>query len=317
MNKIHQTNYKLYNQNISSDIRMVNLSDLHFSYEIGNEKLLKLLKYLMKLNPNYILIIGDIIDSLNMVDDLSERKRLLLWLEELGQVSEVLISLGSHDFCRKGVDDLANAESLMREKDELFHEIDFLKGVHVLDNKTYQDDEVFVLGYTQSIQYYFPHRKESLTDYVREDKNQMIRELKELKNMIGTIPEDKLKILMAHSPINLINDDVKSELQDFNFFVSGHMHNGCVPPILYELWNSDRGLIAPNKELFPKTERNTLKTIDDKLIVNGPITTFQECTGKLQLLNILFPSYISVLDFTDDVNFKTKKVHIQKSYNKY
>lgn len=59
------------------------------------------------------------------------------------------------------------------------------------------------------------------------------------------------------SPIYLKDTTITNILNEFDYYISSHMHNGCVPPILYELWHSTRGLIAPNKKFFPKNKRNT------------------------------------------------------------
>lgn len=74
---------------------------------------------------------------------------------------------------------------------------------------------------------------------------------------------------LSHSPIYLTDIEFENELEKFDYYISGHMHNGSVPSGLYELWPYNRGLISPNKEFFPKNERNTLINKEDKLIING------------------------------------------------
>lgn len=317
MKSFHTTNYKLYSEKVEKDFRASVISDLHFSYMISDQKLSKILYKLYSINPDYILFPGDIIDSTDMIKSISEEKRLLNWLKELGNIAPFIISLGSHDYYKKVVDSDGKSHwqyNYPKDFIEIANEID---NVYVLDNEGFEDKNLYVTGYTQSMDYYHP-KSENMNSFlhpVNEDKDLMIKELQELNKTIKP-SADKVDIALIHSPVHLTDKDVTKELEDYDYFISGHMHNGCVPPVLYEIWNSSRGLIAPNKKLFPKNERNTLRKREDKLVVNGPITTFQECTGSLQKFNVLFPSYMSVLDFTNDKDFDRKKVYTKKSYRK-
>ena len=142
----------------------------------------------------------------------------------------------------------------------------------------------------------------------------MIAELKQLKNEIEKLSDNTNNFLMVHSPTFLNNKDVESLLTKFDYYLSGHMHNGLVPPILNEVWNSSCGLISANRQLFSNNCRNTLKKKGDKLIVNGPITTFHENHGLLSKFNFLYPSNITTIDFTNNKDFDTEKVYVKRYY---
>ena len=90
---------------------------------------------------------------------------------------------------------------------------------------------------------------------------------------------------------------IYDKLSYFDYFITGHMHNGCIPPIINEIIKGNKGIISPTKKLFPKNTRNTITTIEDKLLVNGPITTFHERTKILQIFNIFYPINMSILEF--------------------
>ena len=126
-----------------------------------------------------------------------------------------------------------------------------------------------------------------------------------------------MKFLLVHSPVYLKDEDVIKNVREYDYFVSGHMHNGCVPPLLYELWNFSYGIISPNKDFFQDNERNTLNKRHDKLIVNGPLTMFQKWSGTMQKFNILYPSYITNVLLTNDDFFNTEKVYKKTKYSKW
>lgn len=322
MKLFHTTTYKLYQPQMKHDFHAVILSDLHFSYTVKDQKLQAILKELKKIQPTYIFIAGDLIDSTDMIQDKNERQRCIHWMKEVGKIGTTLVSLGSHDYYKK----TKTIDSKGKEKShwtyymdqDFFNQLNHLSNVHVLDNQVYEDDQISVLGLTQSFDYYHPKTEEKKGYHpIPEDKQVMIHDLKNLnKNLLCNLDPNKVKIAMVHSPVYLKNPIIAKLLSNYNYFLSGHMHNGCVPPVLYELWRSTRGLIAPNKEFFPTDERNTLKKKDDKIIVNGPLTVFQECTGFMQKFNLLFPTYMSVIEFTNDPTYDQEKIYIKKRYHK-
>ncbi len=315
MKMIHETNYKLYNSKIKKTKKMPIISDLHFSYKVSDDKLNYIMKYLVKVYPDYILIPGDIIDSVDMILNQNERKRLVTWIKELSQINKVIISLGSHDYTKKVYDKNGKFSWKYYYNKDFFDEISNIDNVYLLDNLKYEDEDICILGYTQSLKSYCPYDKKSIFRNVPEDKKLKLEEINRLIDE-EKISDNKLNIFMSHSPIYLTEDEFKKSLKDFDYIISGHMHNGCVPPILYELWKSNKGLIAPNKDLFPSNERNTLLKKDDKLLVNGPLTTFQECTGKMQLFNFLFPYYTSNIIFTDDETYGKQPFYKKEKYIK-
>lgn len=321
MKLFHTTTYKIYQPQIKRDFRAVLLSDLHFSYTVKDQKLQAILKELKKIQPTYIFIAGDLIDSTDMIQDEKERQRCIHWVKEVGKIGTTLISLGSHDYYQKEMylDEKGKKKSHWKYymDQEFFTNLDNLSNVHVLDNQVFKDDQLYVLGVTQSFDYYHPKKEKKGYKPIPEDKEVMINDLRNINSkLLCHLSKDKVSIVMAHSPVHLKNPIINKLLSKYNYTISGHMHNGCVPPIMYELWNSTRGLIAPNKEFFPTDERNTLKKKEDKIIVNGPLTVFQECTGFMQKFNLLFPTYMSVIEFTNNEKYNTEKVHIKRKYHK-
>lgn len=149
-----------------------------------------------------------------------------------------------------------------------------------------------------------------------EEPNSMIHDLKINKKLLKNLNPDKVKLALFHSPVLMENPEVASYFEEFDYTIHGHMHNGCIPPVMYEMFHSTRGLIAPNKKLFPKNERNTLKKKQDKMIVNGPITVFTESQGFMQKFNFLFPTYTSTIEFTNNEEYNTEKVYVKRKYHK-
>lgn len=272
------------------------MSDIHFSKCVKNKKLNYITNYINKEQPNYILIPGDLIDSNNDIEVLNEKDRLINWLKKISKNTIVLISLGNHDMFKR-----AKSKRVYYKNEELINEIDNINNIYVLDNTNYEDDNIYVCGITQKYEYY---KKENI-EILEQDLD---------KNTKLLHPNNgKLNIIMIHSPVNIDNQIIQEKLIDFDYIICGHMHNGCVPPILNEIWKGTRGIISPTKKFFTKYERNTLRKKEDKILVNGPVTTFQHVAKIFRVFNFLFPTYISIMNFNNKNEFKiTKKYHNYK-----
>ena len=306
MKTIHTTNYKLYNNKTNSEFKICLMSDLHYCHEIKDEKLNMILKKIEKIEPNYTMIPGDLVEGKEEIKNIQDRKRILIWLKEISNISKTLISLGNHDYFNTNLN-LKNISTYLKYQllRDFFNEIAEYSNLYVLNNENFSDDKIFVTGYSQS-KYYFKNDNIENKDFKYDELNKLIKN--------NTIPNDKINFLMAHSPMYLDDKEFLDLLENYDYFLSGHMHNGVVPPILYEIWNSSKGIIAPNRTLFPKNSRNTLKAKDDKLVVTGALSTIHEYLKPYNMFNFIYPSYMTILDFTKDKKFDTKKVYTKRYY---
>jgi len=312
MNCIYETKYKIYEPQLGKNYNLAIISDLHFSYNVKDKKLTKIYQYLKNASLDYILFPGDIIDTLDMIQSVSEKKRLYHFLEKLGSIAPVIISIGNHEFYEK--DKIKRHQKIYKYDEKFFKELKSLKNIYLLNNSSYEDKEFYIFGLTLTNAYYC--REEQAEDLL----NELVHiDSKYFKNL----PINKQKLLLIHSPENLMNKrnyknasstkkQIYDKLIEYNYFISGHMHNGCVFPILNEIWNSSRGFISPIKKLFAKNTRKTLRTKEDKLLVNGPLTTFHEITGPLQLVNFIFPIHISIMEYKN--NELSKAFTIENHY---
>lgn len=302
--KLYRPNFLSKHQELQDPFKIVVMSDLHFSYQVSDRKLQAILNQVKLINPSYLLLPGDLIDTVDMVDKKAERTRLLKFLEELGRLTVVILSLGNHDMYRKPGPKQSGWQ--YESASFFFDQIRQLKNIHLLDNQVYEDENIYCLGYTQSFTYY--ETKEGTA----EDLKIMLDELSSLpEEFLQHLPADKLKFALIHSPVYLNDSEIKYRLREFDYFISGHMHNGIVPPMLDELLATSRGIISPSKKIAPNNSRNTLKTYADKLLVVGALTTFHECIKPLDKLNAFFPSYLAVMEFTK------RKTYLRKPYIKH
>ena len=311
MKIFQETTYKLYRKTPlfsgqSKSLRFAVISDIHFSRLVKTLKLRAIIKQFELARPDYIFITGDLVDTLECVDSLGERERFLSFLKNLTAISSVrkmIVSLGNHDFYRTLED--KKGWLIVRDK-EFLKSLRQVPNLVLLDDEVYQDDDIFCFGYTQKKSYY-------TEDGVNFTENAEAQ-LEDLTKTLANLPEppaDKLKFALIHAPTHLQTPDIEFLLQPFDYILSGHMHNGIVPPVLDEFWLSQKGIISPTKKLFSGACRHTLETYDDKLIVVGPVTTFHAHLGLLEKLNVFYPTYLTYLEISD------KKTYARKPYVKH
>ena len=311
MKIFQETTYKLYRKTPlfsgqSRSLKIAVISDIHFSKLVKNAKLRAIKQQFELSRPDYIFITGDLVDTLECVDFLSERERFLSFLKNLTDISSVrkmIVSLGNHDFYRTSED--KKGWLIVRDK-EFLKSLRQVPNLVLLDDEIYQDDDIFCFGYTQKKSYY----TEDGLNFAENAEAQ----LEDLTKTLANLPEppaDKLKFALIHAPTHLQTPDIEFLLQPFDYILSGHMHNGIVPPVLDEFWRNQKGIISPTKKLFSGACRHTLKAYDDKLIVVGPVTTFHAHLGLLEKLNVFYPTYLTYLEISD------KKTYARKPYVKH
>ena len=75
---------------MSDPFKVMVMSDLHFSYQVTDQKLDAIVRQVKNLAPKYILMPGDLVDTLDMVDSEAELNRFLNFLSSLGQLATVI-----------------------------------------------------------------------------------------------------------------------------------------------------------------------------------------------------------------------------------
>ncbi|MBQ9684320.1 metallophosphoesterase [Candidatus Saccharibacteria bacterium] len=315
MKCFYYSRYRFYNQSIKHALKFFLISDIHFSDKVKSATLRAITKQASQKQPDYIIIAGDVVDSLDCIQNPSNLKRLTSWLEQLGKVAPVLIGLGNHDFYRKNPEH----KSIFSNKRHWFSEINAeyinainaIDSVQLLNNEAYEDDKVYIFGFTQAPEYFQFNRDEKHSSSIirpgDEDLDVMLSDLDSLnQKLISNLPKHKAKIAIIHSPVFLIDSQVAAKLYEFDYFISGHMHNGVVPPVINDFWRSDRGLVAPGKKLFPRNARTKITSPYDKIITLGAVSTIQDSARPITFLNSLYPINIATLELTKNESLARK-----------
>lgn len=274
-----ETKILMHSDKISKTTKLLIFSDIHFSGNHDIKKLEKLIEKVKTYEVDYICIPGDIVDEPSINCDY-----LVKFFTKLGSICPVILSLGNHDIRVKYKECKSYYDNVFWDK------INDLENVYLLNNNCKSFKDVYFYGFTQSFNYYY--------EYMNENKELMKKEMKEY-GVCDRLP-NKLNVLLMHSPICISDKKINKDLSKYDIVLSGHMHNGVVPPILDEIFDNNRGIIAPNKRIFPKNARGIIKK-DNITIISSGVTKISNSAGKmLKWLDIFFPIGINYIEISKE-----------------
>ncbi len=300
LDRLYKMNgHELYLPNKVDNIKLKYFSDIHYTYNFDDRKLDAILGIINSSFCDYICIGGDIIDSTNFIrENRKEQIKLLKWLEEIAKYKKTFISCGNHDFMKR----TSNGWSY-DYFESFWKEVNGISNLQVSHfNPYYEDDKVII--YMPELDYEFYENENKA-----ENIDLLIEKLKKDEQYRVDLNENKVKVLLIHSPYLLSDPKIVELVKEFDIIICGHMHKGLVMPILDELVKNNRGLVSPYLRPFPNNARGVkFLNYNGKpitLIMSGGITKMASDTFVKKTLNHLYP-----LDF-EDVSVLTKK------YNKF
>ena len=253
---------KFYNVNNKLNKNIVLISDLHYQDKKDIKVLNNLLDNIKKLKPDYICIPGDITDKAFIKDE----EEFIIWLKKLSKVSKVIISLGNHDFY------INKYRKLYGQNKELLKKISNIKNIYLLDDQNIIIDNINFIGLTIPMKYYKETYKSN--DFY-----------KYLDNL--NINKKYYNILLCHSPLNICNKQILKN-RNIDLILCGHMHGGIVLKCMRKLFKQ-RGLISPNKRLFPKNVYGNLKICNTNIIISSGIKVI-----PFRVINKLSPEVVNI-----------------------
>lgn len=235
-------NYFKVSSKIHSNKTIFFISDLHYYYPKDLKKLRFILKKIKKEVPDYLIIGGDLLDG----SDATNKDLFVHFIKECALNTIVLIGIGNHD-----ITFVEKKKAVFDQNKSFWDTLAQIKNVFVLDNTIYETDDLFIEGITLPYHYYY----KTIDSKVFFNQN------------LSNTNSQKLKILLIHDPISIINYDVTN----YDIVLAGHTHNGMVPKVLEPIMKH-KGLISPDKKLFPKYVRGRFQIKNTDIIVSGGIT---------------------------------------------
>lgn len=231
-NKIDITNYNLNSKDVSDDIKLIQLSDLH------SKPFHKVIDILETSKPDIILITGDYIN-----DRCKNKEKMIEFGKKLVSVAPVYYITGNHE--RR----LDHFESLMNDLKSI--------GFNVLLNElaciTVKNTTINILGLDENQANFDDYKARKNGTFKYKDMSPYFQKLKNT---------DGFKIVLSHFPENfeMVKENNYAQY-DFDLQFSGHAHGGqFILPFIGPVF-------SPGQGMRPKYARESFGT-RPKLIVS-------------------------------------------------
>ncbi len=266
-------------------IKIAILSDIHYHSGYKQKTFDKVINQIKNTNPDYITIVGDILD----ISNTSDLTQLNTFLKNLASISTTLVVLGNHD------EKTGKMHNWTYERNQNL--IDMLKNInnlHLLKDETFTENNITFYGIDFSYKYYEK-------DY--EKYESFCTEIKDKKCLI---PNDTYNITLIHTPINIyryVKENPNHNINKTDLFLSGHMHNGCLPfwitNAINKLFKTSRSIISPVRKFFPKYSQGRIYERDG-YIYEG-LTKFSKSTKLFHILDNFYHKQITIIEIEKEL----------------
>lgn len=266
------SNYKI--ETDKKPIVICHITDMHYSKKYPRYLFYQYIEEIKKREVDYICITGDLLDDA-LVYHKVNMKPFYDFFKKLSPLAPIICIIGNHD-------QTTHKARKTKYQDPTYLEFTLkrLPNVHLLHNDIYEDEKATFLGYVGD-----PFL---LKDELKKEKP-IIDEIKKLPFKEMSIK--KHTILLSHSPLTLGKESVQKQipfLEKIDVILSGHTHDGLYPFPK----KGNRGIISPNKKLFPKNVRGMLPT-SVPVVISGGMVKLSYVSGIFRYFDHFFSRSIT------------------------
>ena len=219
------TKYVVENKKVPKEFdgyNIVQISDLHSKLFGENNK--KLIQKIKSLNPDIVVVTGDLIDGEN-----NNYNVALDFMKEISKLYRVYYIIGNHE-----------QKSLIKKyKDEYK---DYFNKLHQIDFVNLDNNKVEIVKGDSNINLYGLTVPYSCYKYLFDNQETTSIDIDFLEEKLGKVDREQFNILLAHTPFYF--DEYEKWGADLT--LCGHVHGGIVRLPLVG------GLLSPDRKFFPK-----------------------------------------------------------------
>ena len=225
VNTLEVTKYVVENKKVPKEFdgyNIVQISDLHSKLFGENNK--KLIQKIKSLNPDIVVVTGDLIDGEN-----NNYNVALDFMKEISKLYRVYYIIGNHE-----------QKSLIKKyKDEYK---DYFNKLHQIDFVNLDNNKVEIVKGDSNINLYGLTVPYSCYKYLFDNQETTSIDIDFLEEKLGKVDREQFNILLAHTPFYF--DEYEKWGADLA--LCGHVHGGIVRLPLVG------GLLSPDRKFFPK-----------------------------------------------------------------
>ena len=239
VNKFYSDTELIHSYYYKSDkeANIVVAGDLHYHANIDKELYKLLVKYVQETKPDFVLLPGDLIETISFVDYEKERNFFESIIQEMAKIAPVIIVPGNHEIGNFEASNFLNRNYSYNIKAiKYFESLNRFKNVYFLNNEQTKIKDIMFLGFNPRLATYLKKDNPETNEMFIEDY---------LKSGLK-MAEGDYNLLLTHSTMLLENQSVANSINDFkitDLVVGGHWHDGYLPKFLDKyLGKSNAGL---------------------------------------------------------------------------
>jgi len=266
------------------NLKVLILSDLHIYTKREIAIIKEFFDKLKGNNYDCIFVVGDIVDSISVLNSEMIKNEIYNLFMYFASFAHIYFVTGNHDMMN-----LEKAKYKNMNVDDLktfYDELSEIKNVDFLKNQTIDISNHFTVSGI-----YFDEAYYSLRNCKNNLDENSLSFLKELS-------KEKTNILLCHYPNVIMELYEKNCLQNVDFGISGHNHNGMtqfkflpIESFFNLIGQKNRGLITPSKSIRLRDTAKLRGIVDfddkTKLIIN-PAFKSLSVQSKLEVFDWMF-----------------------------
>ena len=230
--EIINSSYYKYNDICTIEV----ISDIHYHSNVNKELFKILVDHCIKTKPNFIVMPGDLIETIEFIDNDKERNFFEAMIKSLSEVAPVIIVPGNHEIGLFGVKNfstrLKETEDYPNQKSlKYFESLNKFKNVYFLNNEKVKINGITFIGFNPRLGTYLKKGNPKVNKMLIED----------YLNSGLSMAEKDYNILVTHSPHLLKEQMVLDSLSDLknltDLVITGHFHDGYLPKKLDKFFN--------------------------------------------------------------------------------
>ena len=251
--------------------------DWHISPIVSGRQLEMLGKAFRKIQPELIVLQGDLMDSPAEFDNPKSVQKLREWFLTCRSFAPTVMVLGSHDYIEPRKNGTVDERAMGRWK-KICQET----GVKMLNNEWFETEHIRIFGMFQGPEYCrTPEGKHENNPVVFE--NQLVESRQRF-----TKDRKKARWFVAHAP-DMTKRAREILAEHFDIASFGHTHGGCLPlgvDTIVDKMGRHGGIVSPTLKPFPSNIRGVSRFRGMTEIINSGMVATQNCAPKAtQYLN--------------------------------
>lgn len=142
------------------------VGDIHYHEHAPKQVFQNLMENVQLIKPDFIIMPGDVIETLDFLNDDKEKTFFESMIMTLASVAPLVISAGNHEIANfnTGLDRSSTVKTL-----DYFENLNKLQNVYFLHNKQVKIGNVTFTGFTPSLNYYFNYNSDNSGKYLMKN----------------------------------------------------------------------------------------------------------------------------------------------------